>query len=145
MFECTTGLSRRFGITLTNIDMRDCVCSWCFREENFLWDCSWLKWTCLGMQTLTIFSVTYHVLYLCFFKPTWLVWNIWLTIIWVEVGGNFIILVSAFLFNCSIQVNAASTQTTIIVANAIMNSETLSDAQQRIMVEKLLKRIQWSI
>ncbi|KAL9277416.1 hypothetical protein ACSQ67_025036 [Phaseolus vulgaris] len=27
MFECTTGLSRRFGITLTNIDMRDCVCS----------------------------------------------------------------------------------------------------------------------
>jgi len=54
-------------------------------------------------------------------------------------------LVSAFLFHCSIQVKAASPQTTIIVANAIMNSETLSDAQQRIMVEKLLQRIQWSI
>ncbi|XP_047155142.1 putative exosome complex component rrp40 [Vigna umbellata] len=44
--------------------------------------------------------------------------------------------------NGRVWVKAASPQTTIIVANAIMNSETLSDAQQRIMVEKLLQRIQ---
>ncbi|KAK7377938.1 hypothetical protein VNO80_03373 [Phaseolus coccineus] len=44
--------------------------------------------------------------------------------------------------NGRVWVNATSPQTIIIVANVIMNSETLSDAQQRIMVEKLLKRIQ---
>lgn len=41
-------------------------------------------------------------------------------------------------------VNATSPHTTILVANEIMNSETLSGTQQRIMGEKLLQRIQWS-
>ncbi|RDX83222.1 putative exosome complex component rrp40 [Mucuna pruriens] len=44
--------------------------------------------------------------------------------------------------NGRVWVNAASPPTTIIVVNAITNSETLSAAQQRIMVEKLLQRIQ---
>nr|KYP63937.1 Putative exosome complex exonuclease rrp40 [Cajanus cajan] len=44
--------------------------------------------------------------------------------------------------NGRVWVNAASPPTTIIVANAIMNSETLSGAQQRIMVENLLQKIQ---
>ncbi|KAG5059507.1 hypothetical protein JHK87_000536 [Glycine soja] len=44
--------------------------------------------------------------------------------------------------NGRVWVDAASPHTTIVVANAIMNSETLSGAQQRIMVEKLLQRIQ---
>ncbi|KAL2349188.1 hypothetical protein Fmac_003188 [Flemingia macrophylla] len=44
--------------------------------------------------------------------------------------------------NGRVWVNAASPHTTIIVANAVMNSETLSGAQQRIMVEKLLQKIQ---
>ncbi|KAG4911901.1 hypothetical protein AAZX31_19G039900 [Glycine max] len=39
-------------------------------------------------------------------------------------------------------VNATSPHTTILVANEIMNSETLSGTQQRIMGEKLLQRIQ---
>ncbi|KAK7263632.1 hypothetical protein RJT34_31225 [Clitoria ternatea] len=44
--------------------------------------------------------------------------------------------------NGRVWVNAASPSTTIIVANSIMNSEALSGVQQRIMVEKLLQRIQ---
>ncbi|RYR73795.1 hypothetical protein Ahy_A02g008297 isoform A [Arachis hypogaea] len=44
--------------------------------------------------------------------------------------------------NGRVWVNSASPSTTIIVSNAIMNSESLSGAQQRIMVEKLLQRIQ---
>lgn len=42
--------------------------------------------------------------------------------------------------------NATSPSTVIIVANAIMNTETLSGVQQKIMVEKLLQKIQstWS-
>ncbi|XP_027362364.1 putative exosome complex component rrp40 [Abrus precatorius] len=44
--------------------------------------------------------------------------------------------------NGRVWVNASSPSTTIIVANAIMNSEALSGVQQRIMVEKLLQRIQ---
>ncbi|CAJ1931986.1 unnamed protein product [Sphenostylis stenocarpa] len=43
--------------------------------------------------------------------------------------------------NGRVWVNAASPHTTILVANAIINSETLSGAQQRIMVEKLLQKI----
>ncbi|KAF8378289.1 hypothetical protein HHK36_029628 [Tetracentron sinense] len=39
-------------------------------------------------------------------------------------------------------VNAASPSTVILVGNAIMSSESLSGVQQRIMVEKLLQRIQ---
>ncbi|KAL6006976.1 hypothetical protein ACLOJK_032472 [Asimina triloba] len=44
--------------------------------------------------------------------------------------------------NGRVWVNASSPHTVILVANAIMNSETLSGTQQRIMVEKLLERIQ---
>ncbi|KAI4328503.1 hypothetical protein L6164_020854 [Bauhinia variegata] len=44
--------------------------------------------------------------------------------------------------NGRVWVNAASPSTTIIVANAIMNSESLSGVQQRLMVEKLLQKIQ---
>ncbi|XP_054775800.1 uncharacterized protein LOC129284367 [Prosopis cineraria] len=44
--------------------------------------------------------------------------------------------------NGRVWVNAESPSTTIIVANAIMNSESLSGVQQRIMVDKLLQRIQ---
>ncbi|XP_019197270.1 PREDICTED: putative exosome complex component rrp40 [Ipomoea nil] len=39
-------------------------------------------------------------------------------------------------------VNAPAPATTILVANAIMNSESLSAVQQKIMVEKLLQRVQ---
>ncbi|KAJ7961158.1 Exosome complex exonuclease RRP40 [Quillaja saponaria] len=44
--------------------------------------------------------------------------------------------------NGRVWVNGASPSTIIIVANAIMNSESLSGVQQRIMAEKLLQRIQ---
>ncbi|RVX18457.1 putative exosome complex component rrp40 [Vitis vinifera] len=40
------------------------------------------------------------------------------------------------------EVNASSPSTVILVANAIMNSESLSVVQQKIMVDKLLQRIQ---
>ncbi|KAL0798189.1 hypothetical protein Bca101_053363 [Brassica carinata] len=43
--------------------------------------------------------------------------------------------------NGRVWVNAAAPRSVIIVANAIMNSETLSPTQQRIMVEKLLAKI----
>ncbi|EOY20708.1 PNAS-3 related isoform 5 [Theobroma cacao] len=42
----------------------------------------------------------------------------------------------------SFEVNAATPDTIVVVANAIMNSESLSGAQQIIMVEHLLKNIQ---
>ncbi|KAK8627805.1 hypothetical protein V6N13_135405 [Hibiscus sabdariffa] len=44
--------------------------------------------------------------------------------------------------NGRVWVNAASPDTVVVVANAIMNSESLSTAQQIIMVEHLLKNIQ---
>ncbi|KAE8681310.1 PNAS-3 related isoform 2 [Hibiscus syriacus] len=44
--------------------------------------------------------------------------------------------------NGRVWVNAASPDTIVVVANAIMNSESLSTAQQIIMVEHLLKNIQ---
>ncbi|XVF09281.1 hypothetical protein REPUB_Repub07fG0079200 [Reevesia pubescens] len=44
--------------------------------------------------------------------------------------------------NGRVWVNAASPDTIVVVANAIMNSESLSVAQQIIMVEHLLKNIQ---
>ncbi|CAK9169357.1 unnamed protein product [Ilex paraguariensis] len=44
--------------------------------------------------------------------------------------------------NGRVWVNAASPSTIILVANAIMNSESLSGVQQKIMVEKLLQRVQ---
>ncbi|XP_073220993.1 exosome complex component rrp40-like [Cicer arietinum] len=43
--------------------------------------------------------------------------------------------------NRRVWVNASSPSTTIIVANVIMNSETLSGVQQKIMAEKLLQRV----
>ncbi|XP_063939162.1 uncharacterized protein LOC108197706 isoform X2 [Daucus carota subsp. sativus] len=39
-------------------------------------------------------------------------------------------------------VNAASPSTVILVSNAIMNSETLTGVQQKLMVDKLLQRTQ---
>uniref|UniRef100_A0A5B6YY05 Ribosomal RNA-processing protein 40 n=1 Tax=Davidia involucrata TaxID=16924 RepID=A0A5B6YY05_DAVIN len=44
--------------------------------------------------------------------------------------------------NGRVWVNAASPSTVILVSNAIMNSESLSGVQQKIMVEKLLQRVQ---
>uniref|UniRef100_A0A7N2L3G5 K Homology domain-containing protein n=1 Tax=Quercus lobata TaxID=97700 RepID=A0A7N2L3G5_QUELO len=41
-------------------------------------------------------------------------------------------------------VNASSPSTVIVVANAIMNSESLSGVQQRIMVEKLIQNLKLS-
>ncbi|XP_059650042.1 uncharacterized protein LOC132295769 [Cornus florida] len=44
--------------------------------------------------------------------------------------------------NGRVWVNAASPSTPILVSNAIMNSESLSGVQQKIMVDKLLQRVQ---
>ncbi|ERM95158.1 hypothetical protein AMTRI_Chr07g81730 [Amborella trichopoda] len=44
--------------------------------------------------------------------------------------------------NGRVWVNASSPSTVILVANAIMSAEFLSGAQQRILVEKLLQRVQ---
>ncbi|KAF5946442.1 hypothetical protein HYC85_016670 [Camellia sinensis] len=44
--------------------------------------------------------------------------------------------------NGRVWVNAEAPSTVILVSNAIMNSESLSGVQQKIMVEKLLQRVQ---
>ncbi|GAY38871.1 hypothetical protein CUMW_040050 [Citrus unshiu] len=44
--------------------------------------------------------------------------------------------------NGRVWVNAESPSTVVLVSNAIMNSESLSAVQQKIMVDKLLQRIQ---
>ncbi|CAL9190244.1 unnamed protein product [Musa hybrid cultivar] len=44
--------------------------------------------------------------------------------------------------NGRVWVNASSPSTVILVSNAIMNSESLSGVQQKIMVEKLIQRLQ---
>ncbi|XP_043723719.1 putative exosome complex component rrp40 isoform X3 [Telopea speciosissima] len=44
--------------------------------------------------------------------------------------------------NGRVWVNAGSPSTVILVANAIMNSESLSNTKQKIMVEKLLQKFQ---
>ncbi|RRT69645.1 hypothetical protein B296_00024451 [Ensete ventricosum] len=44
--------------------------------------------------------------------------------------------------NGRVWVNASSPSTVILVSNAIMNSESLSGVQQKIMVEKLMQRLQ---
>lgn len=44
--------------------------------------------------------------------------------------------------NGRVWVNASSPATTIVVSNAIMNSEFLSGTQQRLMVEKLMQKLQ---
>jgi exosome complex component RRP40 len=41
-----------------------------------------------------------------------------------------------------VQVNAPSVSTVILVSNAIQNAESLSAAQQQLMVQKLLQRVQ---
>ncbi|GLT72064.1 hypothetical protein SLA2020_440310 [Shorea laevis] len=46
--------------------------------------------------------------------------------------------------NGRVWVNATTPSTIIVVANAIMNSESLSGVQQRIMVEKLLQNLKLS-
>ncbi|XP_065629191.1 uncharacterized protein LOC112034658 [Quercus suber] len=46
--------------------------------------------------------------------------------------------------NGRVWVNASSPSTVIVVANAIMNSESLSGVQQRIMVEKLIQNLKLS-
>ncbi|KAB1204961.1 putative exosome complex component rrp40 [Morella rubra] len=46
--------------------------------------------------------------------------------------------------NGRVWVNATSPSTVVVVANAIMNSESLSGVQQRIMVEKLLQNLKLS-
>ncbi|KAK0587205.1 hypothetical protein LWI29_019102 [Acer saccharum] len=43
--------------------------------------------------------------------------------------------------NGRVWLNADSPSTVVVVSNAIMNSESLSEVQQKIMVEKLLQRI----
>ncbi|XP_039690840.1 exosome complex component RRP40 [Medicago truncatula] len=44
--------------------------------------------------------------------------------------------------NGRVSVNASSPSTTIIIANALINSEALSGVQQKIMAEKLVERVQ---
>ncbi|KDP31104.1 hypothetical protein JCGZ_11480 [Jatropha curcas] len=60
----------------------------------------------------------------------------------LEALGNKLSFEIAVGLNGRVWVNATSPSTVIIVANAIMNSETLSGVQQKIMVEKLLQKIQ---
>uniref|UniRef100_A0A1J3DQA6 Ribosomal RNA-processing protein 40 n=1 Tax=Noccaea caerulescens TaxID=107243 RepID=A0A1J3DQA6_NOCCA len=59
----------------------------------------------------------------------------------LEVLGKKLSFETAVGLNGRVWVNAAAPRTVIIVSNAVMNSETLSGTQQRIMVEKLLERI----
>lgn len=85
----------------------------------------------------------------------WVIYLVWLPGL-SSFHFNYIIVASFFFFtfitglsiNCfwllfliEFQVNAASPSTVIIVANAIMRSESLSVAQQKIMVEKLLQNL----
>ncbi|KAI0495782.1 hypothetical protein KFK09_022085 [Dendrobium nobile] len=44
--------------------------------------------------------------------------------------------------NGRVWVNASSPSTVILVSNAIMRSEFLSDVQQKVLVEKLMQRVQ---
>ncbi|XP_057448158.1 uncharacterized protein LOC130739777 [Lotus japonicus] len=60
----------------------------------------------------------------------------------LDVLGKKLSFEIAVGLNGRVWVNAASPSSTIIVANAIKNSETLSGVQQRIMAEKLLQKVQ---
>nr|GMC60357.1 putative exosome complex component rrp40 [Ipomoea batatas]GMC69880.1 putative exosome complex component rrp40 [Ipomoea batatas] len=60
----------------------------------------------------------------------------------LEALGKKLSFEIAIGLNGRIWVNAPSPATTILVSNAIMNSESLSAVQQKIMVEKLLQRVQ---
>ncbi|KFK29829.1 hypothetical protein AALP_AA7G184300 [Arabis alpina] len=59
----------------------------------------------------------------------------------LEALGKKLSFEIAIGLNGRVWVNAAAPRTVIIVSNAIMNSESLSGTQQRIMVEKLLAKI----
>ncbi|XP_074574839.1 uncharacterized protein LOC141831383 isoform X1 [Curcuma longa] len=60
----------------------------------------------------------------------------------LEALGKSLSYEIAIGINGRVWVNAASPSTVILVSNAIMNSEFLSGTQQKIMVEKLMKRLQ---
>ncbi|ESQ53959.1 hypothetical protein EUTSA_v10026115mg [Eutrema salsugineum] len=59
----------------------------------------------------------------------------------LEALGKKLCFEIAIGINGRVWVNATAPRSVIIVANAIMNSESLSGTQQRIMVEKLLAKI----
>ncbi|KAG7545395.1 Nucleic acid-binding OB-fold [Arabidopsis suecica] len=59
----------------------------------------------------------------------------------IEALGKKLSFEIAVGLNGRVWVNSAAPRTVIIVANAMMNSESLSGTQQRIMVEKLLAKI----
>ncbi|XP_042500618.1 putative exosome complex component rrp40 [Macadamia integrifolia] len=60
----------------------------------------------------------------------------------LEALGKKISFEIAVGLNGRVWVNAGSASTVILVANAIMNSESLSSTKQKIMVEKLLQKFQ---
>ncbi|KAI5683422.1 hypothetical protein M9H77_04650 [Catharanthus roseus] len=60
----------------------------------------------------------------------------------LEALGKNLSFEIAIGLNGRVWVNADSPATVILVANAIMKSESLSAAQQKILVERLLKRVQ---
>lgn len=60
----------------------------------------------------------------------------------LEVLGKNLSFELAVGLNGRVWVNADSPATVILVANAIMKSESLSAAQQKILAERLLKRVQ---
>jgi exosome complex component RRP40 len=60
----------------------------------------------------------------------------------LEALGKSLSFEIAVGMNGRIWVNAATTTTTILVSNAILNSEFLTAAQQHIMVQKLLQKSQ---
>ncbi|KAF5476809.1 hypothetical protein F2P56_003505 [Juglans regia] len=62
----------------------------------------------------------------------------------LDVLGKKLSFEIAVGLNGRVWVNATSPSTVIVVANAIMNSESLSAVQQRIMVEKLLQNLKLS-
>jgi exosome complex component RRP40 len=60
----------------------------------------------------------------------------------LEALGKSLSFEIAVGMNGRVWVNAATTATTILVSNAILNSEFLTAAQQHIMVQKLLQKSQ---
>ncbi|PSR96697.1 Exosome complex component rrp40 like [Actinidia chinensis var. chinensis] len=60
----------------------------------------------------------------------------------LEALGKKLSFEIAIGLNGRVWVNADSPSSVILVSNAIMNSESLSEVQQKIMVDKLLQRVQ---
>ncbi|KAK3035310.1 hypothetical protein RJ639_034018 [Escallonia herrerae] len=60
----------------------------------------------------------------------------------LEALGKKLSFETAVGLNGRVWVNAASPSTVVLVSNAIMNSESLSAVQQKIMVDRLLQRVQ---